>query len=165
MRKGEARRTPARFVRGMVVSSAARRYIEEEFRDAEEQPVYLPGDRIYLRLRVAHEVNLGSVWAVFRRLPKRGEALSDPYITLPGKHYSLSRAGGARTSEVCLEMELSRVQHLPGDYQLEAVRAYPYELDGREDLMMEFEVRDEIRFRVAEEFGARSPRVTGWKFD
>jgi hypothetical protein len=148
-----------------VVSSAMRRYIEEEFRDAGEQPVYLPGDRIYLRLRVAHKVNLGSVWAVFRRLPERGEALSDPYITLPGKHYSVSRAGEVRTSEVCFEKELSRAQHLPGDYELEAVHAYPYELDGREDLIMEFEIRGEIRFRIAEEFGAPSPRVTGWKFD
>lgn len=147
------------------MSSAVRRYIEEEFRDAEEQPVYLPGDRIYLRLRAMHEVNLGSVWAIFRKLPERGGVPSDPYITLPGKHYSLSRAGAVRTSEVCFEMELCRAQHLPGYYELEAVRAYPYELDGREDLMMEFEIRGKIRFRLAEEFGAPSPKVTGWKFD
>jgi hypothetical protein len=148
-----------------VVSSAIRRYIAEEFRDAEEQPVYLPGERIYLRLRVTHEVNLGRVWAVFRRLPKRREALNDPCITLPGKHYSLSRAGAVRTSEVCFEVKLCRTEHLPGDYELEAVRAYPYDLDGREDLIMEFEVRGEIRFRIAEEIGAPSPMVTGWKFD
>jgi hypothetical protein len=150
------------------VSSAVRRYIEEEFRDAEEQPVYLPGDRICLRLRAAHEVNLGSVWAVFRKLLPEGgggEATGDAHITLAGKHYSLSRAGALRASEVCFEIEVSRERHLPGDYELEAVRAYPYQLNGREDLIMEFEVRSKIRFRIAEEFGAPSPKVTGWTFD
>jgi hypothetical protein len=146
------------------MSSDIRRYIEE-VSDAGAQPVYLPGDRICLRLRVAHEVNLGSVWAVFRRLPERGQALSEPYITLAGKHHSLSRAGGVRTSEVYLEIEVSREKHLPGEYELEAVRAYPYELDGREDQIMEFEVRGEVRFRIAEELGAPSPKVTGWKLE
>jgi hypothetical protein len=146
------------------MSSDIRRYIEE-VSDAGARPVYLPGDRICLRLRVTHEVNLGSVWAVFRRLPERGQALSEPYITLAGKHYSLSRAGGVRTSEVYLEIEVSRDRHLPGDYELEAVRAYPYELDGREDQITEFEVRGEVRFRIAEELGAPSPKVTGWKLE
>ena len=147
------------------MDGSLQRYIEE-FRDVEEQPVYLPGDRICLRLRVAHEVNLGSVWAVFRReLSERGEAADDPYITLSGKHYSLSRAGAIRASEVCFEVEVSRDKHLPGDYELEAVRAYPYELDGREDLVVEFDLRGEIRFRIAEEYGAPFPTVTGWKFD
>jgi hypothetical protein len=147
------------------VNKAIRSYIGEESRDTQEQPVYLPGDSIHLRLRVTHEANLGSVWALFRRRPKRGEALSATYITLPGEHYSLSRAGAVRTSEVYLEMEVCRTEHLPGDYVLEALRAYPYALDGREELMMEIEVRDKIGFRIAEEVGAPSPRVTGWKFD
>ncbi len=149
------------------MSSSVQRHIEEEFRDAEERPVYLPGDRIRLRLRATHEVNLGSVWAVFRRvLPERRRPPRDPYIiTLAGEHYALSRAGAMRASEVCFELEVRRERHHPGEYELEAVRAYPYEHDGREDLMMEFEVRDEIRFRIAEELGASSPRVTGWKLD
>jgi hypothetical protein len=45
------------------------------------------------------------------------------------------------------------------------VRAYPYELDGRDELSMEFEVRGEICFQIAEELDAPSPKVTGWKFD
>ncbi len=147
------------------MNSAVRRYIEEEFGDSEGQPVYLPGDRICLRLRAAHEVNLGSVWAVFRRLPEKGEATGDPYITLAGKHYPLSRAGAIRASEVYFEMEVSREKHLPGDYELEAVRAYPYGLDGREDLIMEFDLRGEIRFRISEEYGVPSPTVAGWKLD
>ena len=147
-----------------MVDGSVQRYIEE-LGGIEEHPVYLPGDRICLRLRAAHEVNLGSVWAVFRKLPERGEASGDPYITLSGKHYSLSRAGVVRASEVCFEIEVCREKHLPGDYELEAVRAYPYELDGREDLIMEFELRGEIRFRIAEELGAHSPKVTGWKLD
>jgi hypothetical protein len=142
-----------------------REYIEEESGDAEEQPVYLPGDKISLRLRATHEVNLDGVWAVFRRLSETGEPPDDTYITLPGKHYRLSRAGPLRASEVSFEVEVSRDQHLPGDYELEAVRAYPHGLDGRDDLIMEFEVRGEIRFRIAEEFGASAPKVTGWKFD
>jgi hypothetical protein len=146
------------------VSSSVQRHIEG-FRDTEEQPVYLPGDKIRLRLRVTHEVNLGSVWAIFRKLPERVEALGNPHITLPGNHYLLSRAGAVRASEVYFEIEVSRDRHLPGGYELEAVRAYPYELDGREDLIMEFEVREEIRFTITEEPGAPSPKVTGWKFD
>ena len=146
------------------MSSSVQRHIEE-FGDTEEQPVYLPGDKIRLRLRVTHEVNLGSVWAIFRKLPERVEALGNPHITLPGTHYLLSRAGAVRASEVYFQTEVSRDRHLPGDYELEAVRAYPYELDGREDLIMEFEVREEIRFRIAAELGAPSPKVTGWKFD
>jgi hypothetical protein len=147
--------------------SSVQRYIEE-FRDAVELPVYLPGDRICLRLRAAHEVNLGSVWAVFRRVvvvPETGEASGDPYLTLAGKHYPLSRAGAIRASEVRFEIEVSRDKHLPGDYELDSVRAYPYELDGREDLILEFELKGEIRFRIAEEYSAPSPTVTGWKFD
>ena len=146
------------------MDGSVQRYIEE-LGDAEERPVYLPGDEICLRMRISHSVNLGSVWAVFRRVPERGEASGDPYITLHGKHYRLSQAGPIRTSEVYFETEVSRDWHLPGDYELEAVRAYPYELDGRDDLSMEFEVRGEICFRIAEEPGASSPRVTGWKFD
>ena len=146
------------------MDGSAQRYIEE-FGNTDEQPVYLPGDAICLRLRISHSVNLGSVWAVFRRLPERGEEPGVPYITLPGKHYQLSRAGSVRASEVYFEIEVSRDRHLPGDYELEAVRAYPYELDGRDDLSMEFEVRGEICFRIAEELGVSSPRVTGWKFD
>jgi hypothetical protein len=148
----------------MSGGGSVQRYIEE-LRDAEERPVYLPGDRICLRLRAAHEVNLGSVWAIFRRLPERRRAPGDPYITLPGRHYTLTRAGAIRTSEVCFEIEFCRDRHLPGEYGLKAVRAYPYELDGREDLIVEFEIRDEIRFRIVEEVGASSPRVTGWTFD
>jgi len=45
------------------------------------------------------------------------------------------------------------------------VCAYPYELDGREELILEFEVRDEIRFRIAEELGVASPTVTGWRLE
>ncbi len=149
------------------MNSSVQRYIEEESRDTEEYPVYLPGDKLSLRLRIAHEVNLGSVWALFRRVlvPEEKEAPADPYITLVGKYYPLSRAGVVRASEVHFEIEVCRDRHLPGEYELEAVRAYPYELDGWEDLMMEFEVRGEIRFRIAEEVGAPSPRVTGWKLD
>jgi hypothetical protein len=150
------------------VSSTVRRYIEEEFRDTEEQPVYLPGDRICLRLRTAHEVNLGSVWAIFRRVvvPEGGgKAIGGPYITLVGKHYPLSRAEAVRASEVYFETEVSRDLHPPGEYRLQAVRAYPYDLDGREDSVMEFELRGEILFRIAEEYDTPSPRVTGWKFD
>ena len=66
---------------------------------------------------------------------------------------------------MCFETEISRERHLPGDYELEAVRAYPYELDGREDLTIEFEVRGEIRFRIAEELGVSSPTVTGWRLE
>jgi hypothetical protein len=146
------------------MDGSAQRYIEE-FGDAAELPVYLPGDTLCLRLRISHRVNLGGIWAVFRRLPERGEVSGDPYVTLPGKHYRLSRAGQIRTSEVYFEVEVSRDRHLPGDYELEALRAYPYELDGRDDLRIEFEVRDEICFRIAEEPGVASPRVTGWKFD
>jgi hypothetical protein len=149
---------------GVFVDGSAQRYIEE-FGDIEEQPVYVPGDTICLRLRISHLVNLGGVWAVFRRLSESGEELEDPYITLPGKHYLLSRAGPLRASEVYFEAEVSREWHLPGDYELEAVRAYLYGLDGRDDLSIEFEVGDEICFRIAEELGAPSPRVTGWKFD
>jgi hypothetical protein len=149
---------------GYSVDGSAQRYIEE-FGDADEQPVYLPGDTLCLRLRISHSVNLGGVWAVFRRLPERGEVSGGPHITLPGKHYRLSQAGPIRTSEVYFEIEVSRDRHLPGDYELEAIRAYPYELDGRDDLSMEFEVRGEICFRIAEEPGVASPRVTGWKFD
>jgi hypothetical protein len=98
-------------------------------------------------------------------VPETGEAPVDPYITLAGKHYALSRAGGIRASEVCFEIEVSRDEHSPGDYELEAVRAYPYELDGREDLILEFELKGEVRFRIAEEYSATSPTVTGWKFD
>ena len=146
------------------VDGSVQRYIEE-FGETEEQPIYLPGGRLCLRLRTTHEVNLGGVWAVFRRLPERGEAPDDPCITLPGKHYRLSQAGALRTSEICFETEISRERHLPGDYELEAVRAYPYELDGREDLTIEFEVRGEIRFRIAEELGVSSPTVTGWRLE
>ncbi len=146
------------------VDGSAQRYIEE-FAEAEEQSIYLPGDRLCLRLRTTHEVNLGGVWAVFRRPPERGEVPGDPYLTLPGKHYRLSQAGVLRTSEICFETEISRERHLPGDYELEAVRAYPYELDGREDLIIEFEIRGEIRFRIAEELGVSSPTVTGWRLE
>ncbi len=146
------------------MDGSAQRYIEE-FGDTQEQPVYLPGDTIRLRLRISHSVNLGSVWAVFRRLPERAEAPGVAYITLPGKHYRLSRAGALRASEVYFEIEVSRDRHLPGDYELEVVRAYPYELDGRDDLSMEFEVRGEICFQIAEEPVISSLRVTGWKFD
>jgi hypothetical protein len=150
------------------VNSDVRRYIEEEHAGIEEHPVYLPGDRISLRVRVAHEVNLGKVWAVFRRvvLPKGiGRIIGNNHITLAGNHYPLSRAEGVRASEVHFKIEVSRDLHPPGDYELEAVRAYPYEFDGREDLVMEFDLRGEIRFRIAEEYGTPSPRVTGWKFD
>ena len=149
---------------GCSVDGSVQRYIEE-FGAIEEQPVYVPGDTICLRLRISHSVNLGGVWAVFRRLPERGEEQRYPYITLQDEHYLLSRAGSIRASEVYFEAEVSRKRHLPGDYELEAVRAYPYGLDGRDDLNIEFEVGDEICFQIAEELGAPSPRVTGWKFD
>ena len=147
------------------MDGSAQRYTEEEFGVAEEQPVYLPGDTIYLRIRVSHEVNLGSVWAVFRRLSEGGVAPGGSYIALLGKHYRLSQAGPIRASEVYFEGEVSREWHLPGEYELEAVRAYPYKLDGRDELGMEFEMRGEVRFRIAEEPAMSSPKVTGWKFD
>jgi hypothetical protein len=66
---------------------------------------------------------------------------------------------------VYFEGEVSREWHLPGEYELEAVRAYPYKLDGRDELGMEFDMRGEVRFRIAEEPAMSSPKVTGWKFD
>ena len=68
-----------------------------------EQPVYVVGDTICLRLRTSHSVNLGGLWAVLRRLPERGEELRYPYITLQDEHYLLSRAGPIRASEVYFE--------------------------------------------------------------
>jgi hypothetical protein len=65
------------------------------------------GGTICLRLRTSHSVNLGGVWAVFRRLPERGEELRDPFITLQDEHYLLSRAGPTRASEVYFEAESS----------------------------------------------------------
>ena len=72
-----------------------------------EQPVYVVGDTICLRLRTSHSVNLGGVRAVFRRLPERREELRDPYITLQDEHYLLSQAGPIRASEVYFEAESS----------------------------------------------------------
>ena len=66
---------------------------------------------------------------------------------------------------MCFETEISRERHLPGDYELEAVRACPHELDDREDLILEFKVSGEIRFRIAEELGLSSPTVTGWRLE
>ena len=42
------------------MDGSVQEYIEE-FRDAGERPIYLPGDIICLRLRATHEVNLGGV--------------------------------------------------------------------------------------------------------
>jgi hypothetical protein len=94
-----------------------------------------------------------------------GEAPRDPYITMTGKNYILSQAGAIGSSELCSEIDVSREKHLPGDYELQAVRAYPYELDGREDLIQEVELKGEISLRIAEEYGMPSPTVMGWKFD
>jgi hypothetical protein len=123
----------------------------------------LPGDRICLRLRAAHGVHLGTLWTVFRgvALEELGEAPGDPYITMTGKHYILSRAGAIGSGGLCFEVDASREKHLPGDYELQAVGAYPYELDGWEDLILEFECKGEISFRIAEEYGMSSPTVTG----
>ncbi len=66
---------------------------------------------------------------------------------------------------MCFEIDVFREKRLPGDYELQAVRAYPYELDGWEDLILEFECKCEISFRIAEEYGMLSPTVTGLKFD
>ncbi len=103
-----------------------------------------------------------------RRLPRRETVIaerSSHYIEVGGKHYRLSGAGGLRVSELCFEIEVSRERHLPGEYELEGVRAYPYELDGREDMILEFEIRDKVRFRIADELGSSPPRVTGWKLE
>ncbi len=60
------------------------------------------------------------MWAVFRRvvLEEMGEAPGDPYITMTGKHYILSRAGAIRSGELCFEIDVSREKHIPGDYEL-----------------------------------------------
>jgi hypothetical protein len=152
------------------MDGSVQRHLYTEFGEAweEEYPVYLPGDTIYLRLRVSHEVNLGGVWALLRRLPRREMVIAERssyYPEVGGKHYRLSGAGGVRVSELCFEIGVSRERHLPGEYELEAVRAYPYELDGREDMILEFEIRDRVRFRIADELGSSPPRVTGWKLE
>jgi hypothetical protein len=64
-------------------------------------------------------------------------------------------------SELCFEIEVSTEKHLPGDYKLQAVRAYPYELDGREDLILEFERKGEISFRIGRMLGFRIPAYPG----
>jgi hypothetical protein len=37
---------------------------------------------------------------------------------------------------LCFEIDVFREKRLPSDYELQAVRAYPYELDGWEDLIL-----------------------------
>jgi hypothetical protein len=123
--------------RGYSMDGSAQRYIEE-FGDADEQPVYQPGDTL---LPAVADLALGKPW---RRVGSLSQAnrtrggIRGPAPRASGQALPALQASPDRTSEVYFETEVSRYRHRPGDYELEVVRAYPYELDGWDDLSMEF---------------------------
>jgi hypothetical protein len=119
----------------------------------------------------ACEPRAGSTWVHLVGRLSQGSARRNGGSTRRSLHYYDGQAlhsvsgGSDKVGRIVFEIDVSREKHLPGDYELQAVRAYPHELDGWEDLVVEFGGKGEIGFRIAQEYGVPAPTVTGWKFD
>ena len=122
-------------------------------------PTYLWGDTIRLRMEVEHEENLVAVWAIFR---KEGETFEFTLRLRTSFNLRLMEwHGKRRISEACLEGEV-RLDTLPGDYELVAVRGTSVGAQSAQGL--EFDIPEGVRLRVAEPPPASRPRVAFYEF-
>ena len=121
-------------------------------------PAYWRGDRITLRLEVEHEVNLARVHAIFRR---KGDTYEVWLRLVEGGLILTEWRGASRISEAFLEGEV-RLDTLPGDYELVAVRGTAVGAQSAPGL--EFDLPQGVRFRIAAPERYRVPLVKFHEF-
>jgi hypothetical protein len=87
----------------------------------EDLPSYLPGDTISFRVELEHDFNLGDAGAVFYRQEEQEGTDPVPLELSASEIAEISRDGTTIVSSVIFEVELTRENHLPGEYELGAI--------------------------------------------
>ena len=129
-------------------------------------PTYFPGDTIKLKLRFHHEANLADVWANFEK-EEEVPALRHFRFTARLRHRGdlrqLDRTGAQKVSEAVLRASVSKGNPLPGIYELSEVHGLPSGEERAASTVLDFEVPNKVRFRVADAPTNESPKVTNWE--
>lgn len=87
--------------------------------------VFMPGDTIEFAVELEHDFNIGDAWAVFlRRQEREGEA-PVPLVLDVVTVEEVRRTGTDMLSRMVFEVELAEENQVPGDYDLELIRALP----------------------------------------
>jgi hypothetical protein len=91
-----------------------------------DMPVYLPWDTINFKIELEHNFHLGDAWAVFRRRQQEGEAGRPFPLALDARRIE---EGGRRDTQILstvhFQITVLRSNSLPGEYDLETIRALP----------------------------------------
>lgn len=129
-------------------------------------PTYYPGDTIKLRLRFHHEVNLADVWANFEKEEEVTTLKHFQFtVKLLARHNLrlLDRPGEQMTSEAVLEAAVAKERPLPGIYELSEVHGLPSDEERQGSNILDFEIPQGVRLRVAAPPADESPKVTQWE--
>lgn len=129
-------------------------------------PTYFPGDTIKLRLKFHHEVHLVDVWANFEKQEEVSTLAHFRFtarLRSPGDLRQLDRVGAQMISEAVLEAAVGKGDPLPGVYELFEVHGLPFGEDRAERSVLDFDVPEDVRFRIAAPHVDGPPRVTHWE--
>lgn len=127
---------------------------------------YYPGDVIMLRLRFQHEVDLVDVWASFVRA-EEVTSITDAGFTAKLRDRSelrlVDRLGAQLTSEVVLRATVFKDWPLPGEYELSEVHGLPFGAERDVSSILDFQVPQDVRFRIAAPPADHAPKITHWE--
>jgi hypothetical protein len=115
-----------------------------------DMPVYLSGDTITFMMELEHDFNLGDAWAVFLRRVKEGEAETRFTLTLNLVEMEEVRRDGTKiTSALVFSATLTRTNSLPGEYDLETIRALPFGIERTQGAQgAKIEAPEGVAFRI-----------------
>jgi hypothetical protein len=128
-------------------------------------PTYFPGDTFIFRLRFHHDVYLADIWANFEK-EEEVSTLAHYRFTArlrsPGDLRHLDRVGAHMNSEAVLEAAVAKDDPLPGVYVLSEVHGLPSGEERTARSVLDFDVPQDVRFRIAAPHVSGPPRVTHW---
>jgi hypothetical protein len=129
-------------------------------------PTYFPGDTIKLRLKFQHEVHLTDMWANFEKQEEVSTLAHFRFtarLRSPSNLRQLDRVGAQMISESVLEALVGEGNPLPGVYELSEVHGLPSGEDRAEGNVLDFDVPEDVRFRISAPHIDGPPRVTHWE--
>lgn len=120
---------------------------------ASDPQIFLPGDTISFVVELEHDVNLADAWADFWRRQEEGEVSGRVPIRLNVNVIEeVRRSGTDILSRLGFRAVVTKIDHLPGVYELETVR-FLTTGQKRSDRLPGLEVADVpgVSFRIARE--------------
>ena len=128
-------------------------------------PTYLRGDTISFRVELEHDFNLGDARAVFYRQEEQEGADPFPLEFSASEIDEIRREGTTIVSSVIFEVEITRENYPPGEYELGAIVGLRSGYERRPGRGGADLGRPEgrVAFRIVEDPVEPTAKVVGWE--